>query len=46
MQEFNILSMPTTVFYDGEGVEVGRASGLLTEDALETRVRDLLTANA
>jgi len=44
MQDFNILSMPTTVFYDGEGIEVGRASGLLTEDALEARVRDLVNA--
>jgi cytochrome c biogenesis protein CcmG/thiol:disulfide interchange protein DsbE len=44
MQDFNVLGMPTTVFYDGDGVETGRHTGLLTEQALEARVQDLIGA--
>jgi thiol-disulfide isomerase/thioredoxin len=44
MREFNVLGMPTTVFYDGDGVETGRHTGLLTEQALEENVRDLIGA--
>jgi cytochrome c biogenesis protein CcmG/thiol:disulfide interchange protein DsbE len=44
MQDFNVLGMPTTVFYDGDGVEVNRHTGLLTEQALEENVRDLVGA--
>jgi thiol-disulfide isomerase/thioredoxin len=46
VQDHNILSMPTTIFYDGEGVEVARQSGVLSEDMLGTRVRDLIEAQA
>lgn len=42
VQDNNVLSMPTTIFYDAEGTEVGRAPGLLTEDAFEARVRELV----
>lgn len=44
MRDYNVLGMPTTVFYDGGGVEVARQTGLLTEEALEARVRDLVGA--
>lgn len=44
MQAFSVLGMPTTVFYDGDGVEAGRHTGLLTEQALEARVQDLIGA--
>jgi len=44
MQDFNVLGMPTTVFYDGDGVEVNRHTGLLTEQALEENVRALVGA--
>ena len=42
VQDNRVLSMPTTIFYDAEGTEVGRAPGLLTEDSLEARVRELV----
>jgi len=44
VQDYNVLGMPTTIFYDGEGNEVNRQTGLLTEDILETRVRELVGA--
>ena len=44
VQDHSVLGMPTTVFFDGSGVEVDRHSGLLTEDMLEARVRDLVGA--
>jgi thiol-disulfide isomerase/thioredoxin len=44
VQDYSVLSMPTTIFYDGSGMEVSRRAGLLTEDALESRVRELLEA--
>jgi thiol-disulfide isomerase/thioredoxin len=44
VQDYSVLGMPTTIFYDGDGVEVSRQVGLLTEDALESRVRELVGA--
>jgi thiol-disulfide isomerase/thioredoxin len=44
VQDYSVLGMPTTIFYDGDGVEVSRQVGLLTEDALESRVRELVEA--
>ena len=46
VQDYNVLGMPTTVFYDGEGAEVSRQTGLLTEQALESRVRELIGPSA
>ena len=42
VQDNEVLGMPTTVFYDGAGEEVDRHTGLLTEQAFEDRVRDLV----
>jgi thiol-disulfide isomerase/thioredoxin len=42
VQDNKVLSMPTTVFYDGDGLEVGRVGGVLDEAAFERRVRDLI----
>lgn len=42
VQDHSVLGMPTTIFYDGEGNEVNRQSGMLSEDLLESRVRELL----
>jgi cytochrome c biogenesis protein CcmG/thiol:disulfide interchange protein DsbE len=44
VQDYSVLGMPTTIFYDGDGAEVSRQVGLLTEDALESRVRELVGA--
>lgn len=44
VRDNDVLGMPTTIFYDGAGVEVGRVSGLLSEEALEDRVRELVGA--
>jgi thiol-disulfide isomerase/thioredoxin len=44
VRDNDVLGMPTTIFYDGAGVEVGRVSGLLSEEALEGRVRELVGA--
>lgn len=42
VREYGVLGMPTTIFYDGDGVEVDRQIGILTEDALEAEVRELV----
>ena len=42
VRDNRVLGMPTTVFFDDAGVEVDRVSGLLSEDAFESRVRDLI----
>ncbi len=42
--DYNVLGMPTTIFFDGDGVEVERVTGILTEDALEANVRELVEA--
>jgi len=42
VREYDVLGMPTTIFYDGDGVEVDRQIGILTEDALEAEVRELV----
>lgn len=42
VRDNQVLGMPTTIFYGGDGVEVDRVSGLLTEDAFEARIRDLI----
>ena len=42
VRDNDVLGMPTTIFYDGGGTEVGRHTGLLTEEALESRVRELV----
>lgn len=44
VQDNSVLGMPTTIFYDGDGTEVSRHAGLLTEDALDSRVRELVEA--
>jgi thiol-disulfide isomerase/thioredoxin len=44
VQDYNVLSMPTTIFYDGEGVEVARQVGLLQEDVLLARVQEIVGA--
>lgn len=44
VRDNQILSMPTTIFYDGAGAEVARHAGLLTEQAFEARVRELIGA--
>jgi len=42
VRDNDVLGMPTTIFYGGDGTEVGRHTGLLTEEALASRVRELL----
>jgi thiol-disulfide isomerase/thioredoxin len=42
VRDNDVLGMPTTIFYDGLGTEVGRHTGLLTEEALESRLGELL----
>lgn len=44
VRDHNVLGMPSTIFLDGSGVEVGRHTGLLTEQAFDARVRELLGA--
>ncbi len=44
VEEYSVLGMPTTIFYDGDGVEVERHSGTLTEEAFEASVRELVEA--
>jgi len=44
VQDYNVLGMPTTIFYDGDGVEIDRHTGILTERAFEASVRDLVGA--
>lgn len=44
VRDNQVLAMPTTIFYDAAGVEVGRHAGLLTEQAFEARVRELIGA--
>ncbi len=42
LREFDVVSMPTTIFFDGDGRIVSRHAGFLTEDQLESRVEGLL----
>jgi len=44
--DYNVLSMPTTIFYDGDGAEVGRQTGIMSEGMLEPRVRELIELSA
>ncbi|MES2209355.1 MAG: TlpA disulfide reductase family protein [Chloroflexota bacterium] len=41
---FNVVGMPTTIFYAGDGREVGRSTGVLTEEQLENAISQLLAA--
>ena len=43
---FNVVGMPTTIFYAAYGREAGRHTGVLTEEQLESGIRQLLEASA
>lgn len=42
VSRFRIAGMPTTILYDAQGNEVGRHTGLMTEDQLEAAVQALI----
>jgi thiol-disulfide isomerase/thioredoxin len=42
VSRFRIAGMPTTILYDAQGDEVGRHTGLMTEDQLEAAVQALI----
>lgn len=42
LRQYAVRSMPTTIFFDGEGNVAGRHLGILTEDQLRDRMRQLL----
>lgn len=44
VRQFNVLSMPTTIFFDASGREVNRHAGFLTEDQLRGQVDKLLSS--
>ena len=46
VQDNDVLGMPTTIFYDGDGEVVARHTGLLTEQAFEGRVREAIDATS
>jgi len=43
---FKVVGMPTTIFYTADGREAGRNTGVLTEEQLESAIRQLLEAPA
>lgn len=42
VSRYRIVGMPTTIFYDAQGNEVGRHTGLMTEDQLQQVVSALI----
>ena len=42
LRQFSVRSMPTTIFFDGEGNVTGRHLGILTEGQLRERIQQLL----
>lgn len=43
---FNVVGMPTTIFYTADGQELDRYTGVLTEEQLENTISQLLAAPA
>ena len=41
MRDYGIVGIPTTVFYNADGTEAGRRTGVQTEAEIEARVREL-----
>ncbi len=46
IEDYSVLSMPTTVFYDGDGVLVNSQSGMMTEESFEAGVREVIGLSA
>ena len=45
VRDYNIVSMPTTVFYTADGTEHSRHNGLMTEDQFEEAVEQIVAAS-
>ncbi|MDQ3691536.1 MAG: TlpA family protein disulfide reductase [Chloroflexota bacterium] len=46
VRDYNIVSMPTTVFYTADGLEHSRHSGLMTEEQFEAAVEEIVSAGS
>lgn len=46
VRDYNIVGMPTTVFYTADGQEHSRHSGLMTEEQFEAAVEEIVAAGS
>ncbi len=44
VRDYNVVGMPTTIFYTGDGQEHSRHSGLMTEEQFEATVEEIVAA--